>query len=284
MDGCYDHTAPYVLFAHNKSHEAILELVTRKIRLRYLTQVIRENLSYCKKMVDDGIDVRHLDGVKGNFTIVDSTYCVLYTIQAEGQEPTQVLVTNSKSFVEQQQHFFDILWNNAIPAGERIKQLEKENEVKHEFVETISDQLKVRNICEDLILSTKKELLIIFPFQEIMVPLTQVLRKTKGVSVRLLESIDRFEDSKQLLLKNEVPIEIGYFMNDSNIRPNVTILVSDETLSLSIEVKENMKGNFYEIIKSATYSNSASIVWTHASIFETLWLQSEIRKNKNDLL
>ena len=120
MDGCSDHTHPYVLFADNESHSVILDLIRRGIRLRYLTQVIKNNLPYCKKMVEDGMEVRHLNGVKGNLSIIDKTYCVLYTIRAEGHEPTQVLVTNSISFVEQQQHFFEILWRTAIPNFVRI--------------------------------------------------------------------------------------------------------------------------------------------------------------------
>jgi hypothetical protein len=275
MDGCYDHTHPYVLFADDESHKVILDLIGREIRLRYLTQVTKHNLPYCKKMIDDGMDVRHLDGVKGNFSIVDRTYCVLYTIQAEGQEPTQLLVTNSKSFVEQQQHFFEILWRTAIPAEKRIKELEREQKIKNEFIEEIADQLKVRKVCDDLVLSTTGELLIVSPSQEIMESIIEVTRKKSGVKVRILEPIDKLEEMKKIL-KEDLPIEIRYFLNSSSIRPNVTILLSEGTLSLSIEIKENMKANFYEMIKSATYTNSESIVWTHTSIFETLWMQSKI--------
>jgi len=259
MDGCYDHTHPYVLFADD-------------IGFNWET---KHNLPYCKKMIDDGMDVRHLDGVKGNFSIVDRTYCVLYTIQAEGQEPTQLLVTNSKSFVEQQQHFFEILWRTAIPAEKRIKELEREQKIKNEFIEEIADQLKVRKVCDDLVLSTTGELLIVSPSQEIMESIIEVTRKKSGVKVRILEPIDKLEEMKKIL-KEDLPIEIRYFLNSSSIRPNVTILLSEGTLSLSIEIKENMKGNFYEMIKSATYTNSESIVWTHTSIFETLWMQSKI--------
>lgn len=104
-----------------------------------------------------------------------------------------------------------------------------------------------------------------------------LLRSNADVRVRILGTIDKLENVRQL--ENEgLPLEIRSLVNCSSIRPNVTILLSDGTLSLSIEIKENMKGNFYEIIKSATYSNSESIVWTHTSIFETLWMQSKINK------
>jgi hypothetical protein len=52
-------------------------------------------------MLDDGIEVRRLDGIKANFAIVDKTDCIIYSVQAEGQEPMQIIATNTKSFVEQ---------------------------------------------------------------------------------------------------------------------------------------------------------------------------------------
>jgi hypothetical protein len=42
------------------------------------------------------------------------------------------------------------------------------------------------------------------------------------------------------------------------------------------ELKDDTKDNFYEAVRSATYSNSESIVWTHVFISENLWLQAEI--------
>jgi hypothetical protein len=96
------------------------------------------------------------------------------------------------------------------------------------------------------------------------------------VKVRILGSENKLENLNQIL-KDDLPIEIRYYMSYSSIQPNVTILLFDGTQSLSIEINENMNGSFYEVIKSATYSNSESIVWTNTSIFETLWVQSKKR-------
>ena len=37
---------------------------------------------------------------------------------------------------------------------------------------------------------------------------------------------------------------------------------------MEVEMKDDRKDNSYEAIWSAIYSNSESIIWTHASIFE----------------
>jgi hypothetical protein len=46
--------------------------------------------------------------------------------------------------------------------------------------------------------------------------------------------------------------------------------------SLEVEVKDDTKDNSSEAVGLAKYSNSESTVWTHTSIFETLWIQAEL--------
>jgi hypothetical protein len=60
-----------------------------------------------------------------------------------------------------------------------------------------------------------------------------------------------------------------------SLQTRLTTLVVDAKYSLEIEVKDDTKDNSYDAAGSATYSNSESTVWTHASIFETLWTQAE---------
>jgi hypothetical protein len=45
--------------------------------------------------------------------------------------------------------------------------------------------------------------------------------------------------------------------------------------AMIIMVKDDSKGSSYDAVGLATYS---STVWTHASIFETLWIQDELAK------
>ena len=54
----------------------------------------------------------------------------------------------------------------------------------------------------------------------------------------------------------------------------------DNAYSLTIEVKDGSAGSFDEAIGLATYSNSESTVSSYLSIFETLWIQSELYEHK----
>jgi hypothetical protein len=68
-------------------------------------------------------------------------------------------------------------------------------------------------------------------------------------------------------------VDIRNSQHSSQTRINT--LVVDAKYSLEIEVKDDTKDNSYDATGSATHSNSESTVWTHASIFETLWTQAE---------
>jgi signal transduction histidine kinase len=55
-----------------------------------------------------------------------------------------------------------------------------------------------------------------------------------------------------------------------------TILIADRKVSLVIEVRDDSKSRFYEAIGLSTYSNSKPGVLSYVSIFENLWIQTEL--------
>jgi hypothetical protein len=54
----------------------------------------------------------------------------------KGKVASQIICSTLKEIVEQQQYFFDTLWSKAIPAEDRIYELE--HGVESPFIETIS--------------------------------------------------------------------------------------------------------------------------------------------------
>jgi hypothetical protein len=83
------------------------------------------------------VELRHLDEVKGNFGIHDRRYYRAAAAIIEGEPPPHLIVSNVKVFVEQQQYFFEMLWKKAIPAKQRIMEIEEN--LRREFIETIKD-------------------------------------------------------------------------------------------------------------------------------------------------
>ena len=103
-DQCVDRNAASVILTTEPIRQAYFGLMRRGIRVRFITEITRENIEYCREIMKIA-EVRHLDGISGNFTIADETdYAGVATTQ-EAQPITQLLVSNVRAFVQQQQYF-----------------------------------------------------------------------------------------------------------------------------------------------------------------------------------
>jgi hypothetical protein len=159
VDGCYDYSGPSALVTTELVWNATKDLTRRGIRLRYITDITTDNVSYCKQLLEC-FELRHLNGAKGNFGIADGIDCVIHSVLQEEQVPIQAIFTNVKSFVEAQQYLFDTLWMKAIPAKERIREIEEG--LKPDFIETLSDPSEIQRLGFELVKSAKQEILLLF--------------------------------------------------------------------------------------------------------------------------
>jgi hypothetical protein len=94
------------------------------VRLRFLTEITLSNISYCREIMKVA-ELRHLDRLKTNFGIADGNIYSANVILAEEHIPAQMIFTNANEFAEGQQYIFDTLWNKAIPAEQKIKEIEE---------------------------------------------------------------------------------------------------------------------------------------------------------------
>ena len=62
------------------------------------------------------IDLLNLYEIKGNFWISDGKNYGCSATVKEGQPPMEIMRSNVRTFVEQQQFSFETLLNNAVPA------------------------------------------------------------------------------------------------------------------------------------------------------------------------
>jgi two-component system, OmpR family, sensor histidine kinase VicK len=132
------------------------------------------------------VELRHLDGAQGNFAIGDRRQIRMHAIIKKGVPPTQMLRSTVRSFVEQQQYVFAELWKKAIPAVERIKEIEEG--VKREFIEIIRDPSEIQKLSYELIRSAsaiRNEgiVLPICPISAATVPILILMIKIRGRKV-----------------------------------------------------------------------------------------------------
>ena len=72
----------------------------------------------------------------------------------------QCILSNVKAFVEQQQNIFELMWQKAISAEQRIR--ENEHGIEPEVIETIKDKEQIQNLSFGLLESANEEILVIF--------------------------------------------------------------------------------------------------------------------------
>jgi two-component system, OmpR family, sensor histidine kinase VicK len=128
FDNCGDVRHPSIIVTSEPVRKAFIDVKNRGIKTRFITEITKDNLHYCKELMRVVNEVRHLDGVKGNFAVTETEY-VSYAISEEVRPSSsslrQLVRSTSKEFVEQQQHFFETLWRKAIPAKQRFKEIEE---------------------------------------------------------------------------------------------------------------------------------------------------------------
>ncbi|PWU80448.1 MAG: hypothetical protein DLM72_12110 [Candidatus Nitrosopolaris wilkensis] len=125
VDTCMDHTRPSLALGIESIRKSFLDAKNRDVKLRYITEITTENISYCKEIMKIVHELRHLDGIKGNFMISEYEYAAPATSHETTKPSTTVIFSNVKEIVEQQQYVFDTFWNKAIPAELRIREIEK---------------------------------------------------------------------------------------------------------------------------------------------------------------
>jgi two-component system, OmpR family, sensor histidine kinase VicK len=122
---CVDQTRPILaldIFALKKAFE---DAKSRGVKLMYVTEITKDNVSYCKQLMEIVSKLKHLDGIKGNFYISETEYVAPATIHEKGKSASQIIYSNVNEIIEQQKYVFDTFWDRAIPAEQRIKEIEE---------------------------------------------------------------------------------------------------------------------------------------------------------------
>jgi two-component system, OmpR family, sensor histidine kinase VicK len=165
IDSCIDVNGPSMFttddcIANHPVIKSYFEMKDRGVKLRVITEITKDNLKYCKEVMKIA-EIRHLDEVKGNFGIGNKRVYHGGADTIKLGPPPQLIVSTVKSFVKQQQYFFDTLWNKAIPIQDKIKEIEEG--IKPDVLETITDPLKIQTLYLNMIRTSKDEILLIIP-------------------------------------------------------------------------------------------------------------------------
>jgi two-component system sensor histidine kinase VicK len=260
-----------------------LELLKEKgVKLRYITEVTRENIQVCKKLVNV-VELRHLQGIKGNFGIADGVdYRATASVKA-GEHPSEVIRSTAKHFVEQQQYFFDTLWGKASPAGKRIKEIEEGREP--EIIELIPDTQESITRALEIMDKTKDELVVLFATpRTFIIAMTvrpiEIYRRIseQGAKVRILVPKGEGIENSVSKLELVAPL-VDIRVSEADLNTRLTILVSDRKKFMSWELKDDTLDDPYKAGGIATYSSIESLADSYATIFDNLWMITEFAED-----
>jgi sugar-specific transcriptional regulator TrmB len=190
ISACVDSTSPSRVIQIQPIKKMIEDAINKGIKYRYITEITKDNIEYCKELTKF-IVARHLDGIKGNFAVTDSEYLATSTVQ-EAKPTPQVIYSNVKEIVEQQQYLFETLWNKAIPAEHKIMEIEEG--IILGVTEVIQVPSKIQELFINVVKSAKEEVSLVLPtinafYREERLGLIRLLREAaldRNITVRIL--------------------------------------------------------------------------------------------------
>lgn len=277
IDTYMDSTRPALAIGIEPIRKSFAEAKRNGVQLRYLTEITNDNVSSCKDIIKIVDELRHLDGIKGNFMISESEYLAPITSDETRKPAFIIIFSNVKEIVEHQRYVFDTFWNKAISAEQRITEIEEG--VDRTAIEVIPNSNKAREMYLKLIKNAEKEIILMFPTinafnrQERM----GVFELFKGLDIKVRILVPTHKSTYQKLQNlRELYSNFHVRYIEQTSGTHATFLVVDGKFSLVMEIRDDSKTTFDEAIGLSTYSNSHAGVLSYVAIFENLWKQTEL--------
>ena len=260
---------------------ALVNLKNRGVKVRQITEITKENARYCKEQVKNIDELRHLDGVKANFAVSETEYVATSTLR-DTQPVPEVIYSNVKDVVEQQQYLFETLWKKSTSAEEKIRQFEEGTTPEYFEVFTDRDREVVSQILLELAKSIRKEALILLPNARAMVRVDRlgfigyiIEASQKGATVKIICPLS--DENLEILKKIAEQAPAVTILNGDNCLYGVYII--DSKKFLRAELKDPKAEKFSEAIGFTVYSNSKVGVDSLRSVFELLWKERKLNEN-----
>jgi signal transduction histidine kinase len=275
IDMCLDVEAPILGIKHDLLKEAKIKAKKKGVKLRYITEINKDNLSYCRELAQI-VELRHLDNIRGNFGVSDDEYMAIATIEKE-KPITHVIYSNAEQIVRQHQYLFETLWDKAVPAEQKIREIEEG--IEPEFVEVITDGNKAARIIMELARSVKNEALILMPHSKTMIRADKL-----GLWNHLVDAAEKGAQVRIICPLSDENSKIVKRLSDSS--SNIKILNGQETESgifiadgmkyFSVENRDVNAEEVSEAISMMIYSNSKKGANLFRSFFDALWIQMDL--------
>ena len=213
-------------------------------------------------------EVRHLEGIKGNFMVSEEEYLVPAATKTTSYVASQIIYSNLKGIVEHQQYIFDTLWNKAIPATKSIREIEEG--IEHVETKVLENPDEIFNHVKYVIENASNRSVCFSPgamqlvydnFFDLYKKIIDKHKTGEGEGVRWITTIDN--DSKDLV---KIFLDAGAQIRHVKNLPPMNFAVDGKYFHATVEKIEGGK-----MIRSLLTSNEPVYVKHYNSIFEDLW-------------
>jgi signal transduction histidine kinase len=237
----------------------------RRLNVRYITEITNDNETFAKAL-SGSVDLRHLEGVAGNFAVSDSGEFISAAVVQESRPVTELIYSNANSVVSQHNLLFEILWGKAVAAESRLRELDEgAPPVKTSLLEGESEI--VRQIASmtdpwDEVVACMTTAGLGAVFDSLAEPVSLLMSKGRsGGPIRWLTSIGERD-----LEMAEVCLSLGVEVRHTSRLPPLSFVCSKSQILASIETS-GKKAIFQNVLSS----NDPAYVGHFHSLFEEMW-------------
>jgi signal transduction histidine kinase len=288
IDACVDHTRPSIIVEIRELKKTFHDAKKRGVKLRYITEITAENTSFCKSLMALVDELRHLDGIKGNFFVSETEYIAPAALHEKGKPSSQIVYSNMKEIVEEQQYIFDTLWNKSLSANDKIKEIELG--IEPEYFRVINDNEEATSILIELARNAKYEILFLLPNDKALTRIDKlgifdhlIGKCNKGFNGKEKEEEEGEFQAKIICPVSDANLNIvnRILQNTTGASNNIRIvngidssfgmIIVDNTKFLKAELRDPEAEQFSEAIGLSFYSNSKPSVESYKLFFELLW-------------
>jgi two-component system, OmpR family, sensor histidine kinase VicK len=272
IDGCVDQTRPLLLNDIEALRMAFNEARKRGVKIRFVTEITDDNITHCKKLIKSSVsELRHLDGIKGNFYVSKNEYVSPAAIHEEAQPASNVVYSNIKEVVEQAQYLFETLWSRSLPADQRIREIEV-GVTRYETVVIENPQEIIKEISHLTVNSMELAACltsggVIYSHEHFFDLKKKLLDKQRDGEHKGIRYVTYINNQNMNLVK--LYLDYGIKIKHVQNLPPMSFDISDKKIAVTIEKMEDGK-----LVQSLLLSNEPHYLKHFASVFEELWRNS----------
>jgi two-component system, OmpR family, sensor histidine kinase VicK len=252
-------------------------------------KIEKDDVELIKTFLGLGMKVRHVRNLSlMNFGVSDNMLNATIEKLYGGRKIRSLLTSNDPNYIHHFYSIFEDLWDSGIDAADRIEDIESGIETTD--IEVIQNPRTAITKAWKLVKDAKQEILVLFSsinaFQrQIQMGILELLKEAalkNNVTIRILLPNSSDEIGNHVIvvralkgLGNIYPNQIDLRLVEEDTPIRINIVIIDKKECVIVETKNDSKDDSFHAAGSSVYSNSKAIALSYASIFQSLWMQTE---------